>query len=57
MKKGERAPWRMTYTWPSGAKGTRVFHTEDDARRAAQQQERVHGPSGERCTVAVTQRP
>lgn len=56
-KRGQTKPWRMTYTWSNGLKGTTAHHSEDAARFAAEQQERRIGPNGETCTVEVTLRP
>lgn len=54
-KRGEKRPWRMTYTWPGGS-GTKTYMSEDDARDDARRQAEVVGPNGERCTVEVTKR-
>lgn len=62
-KRGEKRPWKMTYTWPAhevGGKpitGTQSFVTEAQARDAAERQAAVIAPDGEtRCTVKVTYR-
>lgn len=57
-KRGETKPWKMTYLWPSGIKGTVAFGSETQARDAADRQAAIIGPDGEsRCTVEVFYRP
>lgn len=55
-KKGEVRPWLMRYEWPNGIKGTMSYRTEADARFAAEQQTKIIGPTGDRCTVTVMHR-
>lgn len=56
-KRGETQPYRMTYTWPSGIKGTKAFPTLEQAAYAAGKQAAVVGPTGDHCaTVVVTHR-
>ena len=55
-KRGETFPWRLTYTWPGGMKGTTNYRTESDAEYAARRQRAVVGPNGETCTVTVAER-
>lgn len=55
-KRGQRLPFRMTYTWPGGRSGTVACSSLEDATFRAEQQAAVVGPAGDRCTVTVTHR-